>query len=110
MKVRDNGAAFLPLLFLLEVDRTIWDVEILAEAPFIAGAQDGRNSGFEVVVDVCGCKVWKLFKKFGRLPCVKGTGEVLAGAEQSELLQFMVCMVKYCVWAEVFLELTKQAS
>ena len=24
--------------------------------------------------------------KFGRLPCVKGTGEVLAGAEQSELL------------------------
>ena len=47
---------------LLEVDHAIWDVEILAEAPLIAGAQDGRNSGFEMVVDVCDCKVWKWFK------------------------------------------------
>ena len=71
---------------LLEVDHAIWDVEILAEAPLIAGAQDGRNSGFEMVVDVCDCKVWKWFKKFGRLPCVEGTGEILARVEQSELL------------------------
>ena len=80
MKVRDNGA------FSPEVDHTIWDVEILAESPLVAGALDGRNSGFEMFVDVCDCKVWKWFKEFGRLPCAKGTGEVLAGAEQSELL------------------------
>ena len=38
MEVRDNGAAFLPLFFLFEVDHTIWDVEVFAEAPLVAGA------------------------------------------------------------------------
>ena len=65
---------------------TIGNVEILAEAPLVAGAEDGWNSGFEMVADVCDCQVGKWFKKFGGLPCVQGTGEVLAGAEQPELL------------------------
>ena len=50
-----------------------------------------------------------MFKKFGGLPCVQGASEVLAGAEQSELLKLMIGMVKHCVLAEVFLELAKQA-
>ena len=38
MEVGDDGAAFLPLFLLLEVDYAVGDVEILAEAPLIAGA------------------------------------------------------------------------
>ena len=49
----------------------------------------------------------KWFKQFRGLPCVQGASEILAGAEQPELLEFMVGMVKYCVLAEVFLELAK---
>ena len=64
------------------MDHTIRNVEILAEAPLVAGAEDGWNSGFEMVVDVCDCKVGKWWG----LPCVQGTGEILAGAEQPELL------------------------
>ena len=86
MEVRDNGAAFLPLLFLLEVDHTIGNVEILAEAPLVAGAEGGWNSGFEMVVDVGDCKIGKWFEKFRGLPRVQGTGEVLARAEQSEFV------------------------
>ena len=62
-----------------------------------------------MVVDVGGCEVWKWFEKFGGLPCVQGAGEVLAGAEQSELLKLMISVVKHCVFAQVFLELAKQA-
>ena len=61
-----------------------------------------------MVVDVGGCEVGKWFEKFGGLPCVQAS-EVLAGAEQSELLKLMIGMVKHCVLAEVFLELAKQA-
>ena len=60
-----------------------------------------------MVVDVGGCKVGKWFKKFRGLPCVQGASEILAGAEQPELLEFMVGMVKNGVCAEVFLELAK---
>ena len=62
-----------------------------------------------MVVDVGGCEVGKWFEKFGGLPCVQGASEVLAGAEQSELLKLMIGMVKHCVLAQVFLELAKQA-
>ena len=86
MEVGDNGAAFLPLLLLLEVDHTVGDTEILAETPFVAGAQNGGNSGCQVVVDVGGSEVGKWFEKFGGLPCIQGASEILAGAEQPELL------------------------
>ena len=62
-----------------------------------------------MVVDVGGCEVGKWFEKFRGLPCVQGASEVLAGAEQSQLLKLMIGMVKHGVLAEVFLELAKQA-
>ena len=74
------------MLFLLEVYHPIRNVEILAEAPLVAGAEDGWDRGLEMVVDVGCCKVEKWFKKFRGLPCVGSSGEVLAGAEPSELL------------------------
>ena len=37
MEVGNNGAAFLPLLLLLEVDHTVGDTEILAENPICSG-------------------------------------------------------------------------
>ena len=51
----------------------------------------------EVVVDVGGCQVWKWCKKFGRLPCVEGSGKVLARTKNTELLEFVIGMVKYGV-------------
>ena len=39
MKVRDDGASFLPLLFGFEVDNAIWDGEVFAEAPSVSGAE-----------------------------------------------------------------------
>ena len=74
------------MLFLLEVNDSIGNVELLAEAPLVAGAEDGWDRGLEMVVDVGCCKVEKWFKKFRGLPCVGSSGEVLAGAEPSELL------------------------
>ena len=74
------------MLFLLEVNDSIGNVELLAEAPLVAGAEDRWDCGLEMVVDVCCCKVGKWFEKFGGLPSVQGSGEILAGAEQSELL------------------------
>ena len=76
----------MPVLFLLEVNHPVGNVELLAESPLVAGAEDGWNSGFEMVVDVGGCKIVKWFKKFWGLPRVQSSGEILAGAEQSELL------------------------
>ena len=38
MEIGNNGAAFVPLLLLFEVDHTVGDTEILAETPFVAGA------------------------------------------------------------------------
>ena len=38
MEVGDDGPAFLPMFLLLEVDHAVGDVEILAEAPLVAGA------------------------------------------------------------------------
>ena len=76
----------MPLLLFFEVNDAVGNVEIFAEAPFVAGAQDGGNSGCQVVVDVGGSEVGKWFEKFGGLPCVQGASEILAGAEQPELL------------------------
>ena len=61
----------------------------------------------EVVLDVGGCQVWKWCKKFGRLPCVEGSGKVLARAKNTELLEFVIGMVKCGVWAEIFLKLSE---
>ena len=36
-EIGDNGATFLPLFLLLEVHHTVGNVEIFAEAPFVAG-------------------------------------------------------------------------
>ena len=94
LEVGDNGAAFLPVFLFFEVDDAVGNVEIFAEAPFVAGAQNGGNSGGQVVVNVGGIEVGKWFKKFGGLPCIQGASEVLAGTEQPELLELMVSMVK----------------
>ena len=50
-------------------------------------------------MDVGGCEVRKWFKKFRGLPCIQSASEILAGTEQSELLEFMVGMVKHCILA-----------
>ena len=47
-----------------------------------------------MVVDVGGMEMWKGFKKFRSLPRVERSGEVLAWAENAELLEFMVRMVE----------------
>ena len=52
MEVRYNGASFLPLLLGLEVNDTVWDGEVFAEAPFVSSAEAGRYGGCKVVVDV----------------------------------------------------------
>ena len=74
------------MLLFFEVDDAVGNVEIFAEAPFVAGAQNGGNSGCQVVVDVGGSEVGKWFEKFGGLPCIQSTSEILARAEQPELL------------------------
>ena len=98
------------MLLLLEVDNPVGDVEVFAKAPLVAIAQDGGDSGGQVVVDVSGSDVGKWFKKFGGLPGVQGAGEILARAKQPELLELMIGMVEQCVFAQMFLELAKQAS
>ena len=52
LKVGNNGAAFLPLLFLFEVDDAIRDGEVFSEAPFVASAEAGGYGVIQVVVDV----------------------------------------------------------
>ena len=74
------------MLLFFEVDDAVGNVEIFAEAPFVAGAQNGGNSGCQVVVDVGGSEVGKWFEKFGGLPCIQGAREILARAEKPELL------------------------
>ena len=76
----------MPLFLFLEVHHAVWNVEIFAEAPFVAGAQNGGNSGLQVVVDVGSSDVRKWFKKFGGLPGFQSASEILAGAEKPELL------------------------
>ena len=82
------------MLLLFEVDNTVGDVEVFSEAPLVAGAQDGGDSGGQVVMDVGGSDVGKWFKKFGGLPGVQGASEVLARAKQSQLLELMIGMVE----------------
>ena len=82
------------MLLFFEVDDAVGNVEIFAEAPFVAGAQNGGNSGCQVVVDVGGSEVGKWFEKFGGLPCIQGASEILARAKQPELLELMVGMVE----------------
>ena len=74
------------MLLFFEVDDAVGNVEIFAEAPFVAGAQNGGNSGCQVVVDVGGSEVGKWFEKFGGLPGIQGASEILARAEKPELL------------------------
>ena len=74
------------MLLFFEVDDAVGNVEIFAEAPFVAGTQNGGNSGCQVVVDVGGSEVGKWFEKFGGLPCIQSASEILARAEQPELL------------------------
>ena len=38
VEIGDDGAAFLPVLLLFEMDHSIWNIEVLAEAPFVSGA------------------------------------------------------------------------
>ena len=76
------------------MDHAVGDVEIFAEAPFVAGAQNGGNSGCQVVVDVGGSDVGKWFEKFGGLPGVQGASEILARAKQPKLLELMIGMVE----------------
>ena len=86
MEVRDDGASFLPLLLLFEVNNAVWNGEIFPDSPFVFGTQGGGYGGGEVVVDIGGVKVWKGFKKFWSLPCVERPCEVLARTENAELL------------------------
>ena len=51
------------MLLLFEVNDSVRNVEMFAEAPFVAGAQYGRNSSCQEVVDVGGGEVGKWFKK-----------------------------------------------
>ena len=110
MEIRDNGASFLPLLLGLEVNNAVWDCEILSESPFVTRAEAGRYGGREVVVDVGWIKMWKRLKKFPSLPCVECSCEVLTWAKNPELLEFVISMMEYDVVAQVFLELTDEAS
>ena len=82
------------MLLLLEVDNAVRNVEVFAEAPLVASAQNGGDSGCQVIVDIGGSDVGKWFEKLGGLPCIQGASEILARAEQPELLELMVGMVK----------------
>ena len=82
------------MLLLLEVDNAVWNVEIFSEAPLVASAQNGGDSGGQVIVDIGGSDVGKWFEKFGGLPGVQGASEILARAKQPELLELMVGMVE----------------
>ena len=52
-----------------------------------------------MVVDVGGSDVGKWFEKFGGLPGVQGSSEVLSRAKQPKLLELMIGMVEQCVFA-----------
>ena len=82
------------MLLLLEVDNAVGNVEVFSEAPLVASAQNGGDSGGQVIVDIGGSDVGKWFEKFGGLPCIQGASEILARAKQPELLELMVGMVK----------------
>ena len=82
------------MLLLLEVDNAVRNVEIFSKTPLVAGAQNGGDSGGQVIVDIGGSDVGKWFEKFGGLPCIQGASEILARAKQPELLELMVGMVK----------------
>ena len=82
------------MLLLFKVDNTVGDGEVFSEAPLVASAQNGGDSGGQVIVDIGGSDVGKWFEKFGGLPCIQGASEILARAEQPELLELMVGMVK----------------
>ena len=45
MVVRDDGTALLPLLFGFEVDDSIGNGEVFAEAPFVSSAEACWNGG-----------------------------------------------------------------
>ena len=82
------------MLLLLEVNNAVWNVEVFSEAPLVASAQSGGDSGGQVIVDIGGSDVGKWFEKFGGLPGVQGASEILSRAKQPELLELMVGMVE----------------
>ena len=82
------------MLLLLEVDNAVGNVEVFSEAPLVASAQNGGDSGGQVVVDIGGSDVGKWFEKFGGLPGIQGASEILARAKQPELLELMVGVVE----------------
>ena len=82
------------MLLLFEVDNAVWNVEVFSEAPLVASAQNGGDSGGQVVVDIGGSDVGKWFEKFGGLPGVQSASEILARAKPPELLELMVGMVE----------------
>ena len=45
LKVRDDGASFLPLFLGFEVNNAVWYVEVFSKAPFVSRAEAGRNGG-----------------------------------------------------------------
>ena len=82
------------MLLFLGVDNAVWNVEVFSEAPLVASAQNGGDSGGQVIVHIGGSDVGKWFEKFGGLPGVQGASEILARAKQPELLELMVGMVE----------------
>ena len=82
------------MLLLLEVDNAVGNVEVFSEAPLVASAQNGGDSGGQVIVDVGGSNVGKWFEKFRGLPGIQGASEILARAKQPELLELVVGMVE----------------
>ena len=56
-----------------------------------------------MVVDIGGVQMWKWFEKFRRVPSVQGAGEVLAWAENAELVENNLI-------AKKFLKLTDKTS
>ena len=63
-----------------------------------------------MVVDIGRVQMWKGFEKFRRVPSVQGAGEVLAWAENAELLEFVVHVVENNLVAKKFLMLSDEAS
>ena len=60
------------MLLLLEVDNAVRNVEVFAEAPLVASAQNGGDSGCQVIVDIGGSDVGKWFEKFRGIAMYSG--------------------------------------
>ena len=61
-------------------------------------------------MDVGGVQKWKRFEKFRRVPSVQSTGEVLAWAENAELLEFVIRVVENNLVTKKLLKLADETS